>query len=123
MYVRSWHISELPNTDKELDVWLRDRWTEKDQIINNLKAGHIEMEDLERDGISECTHYAFYCFLWAFICYTFFDIGWWLCVYVLVVSLFPVWIVFIEIDSRKIAAKERKASQEFHARNDEATTC
>lgn len=37
MYIRRYPIDAIPNSDKELDKWLLDRWVEKEKLFEQLK--------------------------------------------------------------------------------------
>jgi len=48
VHFRAFRREEIPKEINELDQWLRDRWTEKDEILKNMKEGNIPMQEMER---------------------------------------------------------------------------
>jgi len=107
LYVRVYKVEDIPTSEEELEQWLRDRWTEKDKIIEEMKANKIPFEIMIRDPAISSGYYAVFCVIFAIFLRmiglnTFITVCW------LVGALFPILIVMVERDDVEIEDKQEK---------------
>ena len=69
VHFRAFRKEDIPKDIEQLDQWLRDLWTEKEQILQKMKDGKIEHTEMDRmRGCWECSQrYAFFAMLSAFM--------------------------------------------------------
>ena len=49
LHLKIYPINTLPTNDDDIDNWLRERWTEKERIIDFVKKGKSKGQELYRD--------------------------------------------------------------------------
>merc|ERR1711933_330641 len=98
IHCKVYRHKDVPSNDvQELNQWLRSRWTEKDEIIDQMKEKRIKYRVLERMPWKAIKYYSIWTLIVLYLLFgILFDIGF-LAFYLLLMSaMFPVLIVCIE---------------------------
>eukprot|EP01083_Nonionella_stella_P311215 1108886_1 len=60
IHLRIYKQKDIPKEIEQLDQWLRDRWTEKDEILQNMKDGFFRFKPFKRSPWRAIQYYMFY---------------------------------------------------------------
>ena len=102
LHVKVHRQKEIPQAESDqdlevIDQWLRDRWTEKDELVGKMKEGEIPYKVLQRSPWKALKSYAVWATLAIYLlCDVVLDCGFLTGVLMMSIALSPIGIVCIE---------------------------